>query len=50
MLIIDPDKGLKIVLYAVAIIRVLRAAGPVFAAGNGMSSSLDRTDKSILKL
>ncbi len=33
MLVIDPDEGLKIVLHAAVIIRILRAAGPVFAGG-----------------
>ena len=33
MFIIDMDKGFKIILYTAVIIRILRAAGPVFAGG-----------------
>jgi len=33
LFLIDLDKGFKIVLYAAVIIRILRAAGPVFAGG-----------------
>ena len=35
MLVIDPDKGLKIVLNTAVIIRILRAAGPVNGCGKG---------------